>query len=199
MLVAGFSAIQANASILSSCTPLSCAFVGFPSDPFVQQDKTWSGWTDVLGNLPAGFTTLIVTHPGIPAPGEDTHTFSLSGAFLPNTTYEISYQIMVNLPGVSIVDAAAGVVQTLGGGTITETLTNIPFALPTTSSSTGQLPIGSSTLLTVDDVIKTGPSDVTAFSNSFTELVSVPEPGALALFGTGVLALAGVLRRKLSH
>jgi hypothetical protein len=106
---------------------------------------------------------------------------------------------MVNPPGVSIVDAAAGIVQTLGGGTITETLTNIPFALPTTSSSTGQLPIGSSTLLTVDDVIKTGPSDVTAFSNSFTELISVPEPGALALFGTGVLALAGVLRRKLSH
>jgi PEP-CTERM motif len=112
VLVTVLAAGQAYATVISN------SFIGFPPDPFTQQDKTWGGWTDVSGNLPAGFTTLITTRSQI-VPGKDIQT---------------------------------------GAG-----------------------------------------SDISGFSNSFLENISVPEPGALALFGTGVLGLAALLRRRLSN
>ena len=184
--------VPAHASLITN------SFIGFPPDPFVQQDKTWGGWTDVTGNLPSGFTTLITTRPNIVA-GEDLHTFTLSGAFLANTTYVVSYYIMVNTSHAGMIEASAGVVQTVGGATISTVLTNVPFTLPTTSTATGLLtvPGGPYTLFDVTDTINTGPgSDISGFSNSFLEQVTAPEPATLAMFGTAVLAVAGVLRRR---
>lgn len=182
----------------ASATLISDSFVGFPPDPFTQQDKTYGAWS---GALPAGFTTLISTRSGI-VPGQDLHTVSFGATFLPNTTYTVSYYIMVNAPNVSITDASAGVRATISGATITTTFTEIPAFSITTGSASGlvTLPNGPYTLLHVTDTILTGTSDISGFSNSFLEHVptTVPEPGGLALMGTGILAAAAFLRRKLS-
>lgn len=181
----------------ASATVITDTFLGWPPDPFTQQDKTWGGWTDVLGNVSADFTTLITTRSGIVL-GQDLHTFSMSASFLPNTTYEISYYIMVNTTGVSMTQASSGVITTIPGATITTTFAESPtFSITTTSSSGLQtLPNGPYTLLTVTDTITTGSSDITGFSNSFLENVTAPEPGTLALLGSGILAGAALLRRS---
>ena len=179
-------------------TDISDAFLGWPPDPFVQQDKTWGDWTDVGGNIPTDFTTLISTRSGI-IPGEDLHTFSLGASFLPNTTYVISYYIMVNTPGVSMIESSNGVRTTIPGASITTTFAEIPALTISTSSASGLqvLPGGPYSMLHVTDTVTTGDSDITGFSNSFLEQIAVPEPGTLALFGSGILAGAALLRRKI--
>jgi hypothetical protein len=42
-----------------------------------------------------------------------------------------------------------------------------------------------------------GTSDTTTSTTTSTTGTSVPEPSSIMLFGSGILALAGVLRRKL--
>jgi hypothetical protein len=50
-----------------------------------------------------------------------------------------------------------------------------------------------------EDVKASGGKQVEQFGNIVvTEVAPVPEPGTLALFGTGVLGLAGVIRRRLA-
>ena len=106
---------HAGASVITD------SFIGFPPDPFLQQDKTWGDWTDVISNV------------------------------------------------------------------------------PTSSASRGfaSIPLRSSMLLEAADTTKAG-SGISGFSNSFLEQLPVPEPTAMALFGTGVLALAAVMRRRIS-
>src|ERR1700757_561226 len=120
----------------AGATVISDAFLGWPPDPFTQQDKTYGAWSDAGGNIPGGFTTLITTRSGI-VPGQDLHTFSLSASFLPNTTYVISYYIMVNTTGANIVQASSGVRTTIPGATITTTFAEVPTFSITTGSSSG--------------------------------------------------------------
>jgi PEP-CTERM motif len=44
-----------------------------------------------------------------------------------------------------------------------------------------------------------GGATLSLVTNQFSEGGAVPEPGSILLFGSGALALAGVLRRKLNH
>jgi hypothetical protein len=44
-----------------------------------------------------------------------------------------------------------------------------------------------------------GSASLSLVTNQFSEGGAVPEPGSILLFGSGALALAGVLRRKLKH
>jgi PEP-CTERM motif len=44
-----------------------------------------------------------------------------------------------------------------------------------------------------------GSAELSLVTNQFSESGAVPEPGSILLFGSGALALAGVLRRKLNH
>jgi hypothetical protein len=44
-----------------------------------------------------------------------------------------------------------------------------------------------------------GSASLSLVTNQFSEGGAVPEPGSILLFGSGALALAGVLRRKLNH
>ncbi len=182
----------------ASATDSSDAFLGWPSEPFVQQNKTWGGWADVGENLPSDFTTLVSTRSGIVL-GQDLHTFSLSASFPPNTTYLISYYIMVNTPGVSMMESSDGLRTTIPGASISTTFAEIPaFTISTPDASGLQvLSGGPYSMLHVTDTVTTGDSDITGFSNSFLEqLAVVPEPGTLALFGSGILAGAAMLRRK---
>lgn len=50
---------------------------------------------------------------------------------------------------------------------------------------------------TQTDCIQGSDSFVTIFSQTGSDASTVPEPGSLALFGTGILGMAGYLRRKL--
>ena len=182
----------------ASATTISNIFIGFSPDPFTQGDKTYGGWT---GNLPGGFSTLISLRTGI-VPGEDLHTASFSATFLPNTTYTVSYYIMASAPALGITEASSGVRTTIPGATIMTTFSEVPaFSISTgTASGLVMLSNGPYTLLHVTDVITTGFSDITGFSNSFIQQVptaSVPESGGLAMLGTGTLAAAACLRRKL--
>jgi hypothetical protein len=44
-----------------------------------------------------------------------------------------------------------------------------------------------------------GSASLSLVTNQFSEQSPVPEPASILLFGSGALALAGVLRRKLNH
>jgi len=189
--------VSAIALSQASATNISNIFIGFPPDPFTQGDKTYGGWT---GNLPGGFSTLISLRTGI-VPGKDLHTVSFSATFLPNTTYTVSYYIMPSATALGITEASAGVRTTIPGATIMTTFSEVPaFSISAgTASGLVVLSNGPYTLRHVTDVITTGLSDVTAFSNSSIQKVpipSVPEPGGLALLGTGTLAAAAYLRRR---
>ena len=47
-------------------------------------------------------------------------------------------------------------------------------------------------------LLSTGPSSGTALGGEFNLEPTTPEPGTLIMFGSGVLGLAGLLRRKIS-
>jgi len=177
-------------------TVIAGSFIGSPSDPFAQPDKTRGGSTDVIGNLPNGFTTLITTRPNI-VTGGDLKTVTFSAALPFHATDGVWY-VMVRTPNAGIVRADAGLVQTVGGATIATVLTNVPFSLPAaTGTELVPIPLGPWTLLDARDTIGRGVgSDRSVFSNSFLEQLSVPEPGMMALVGAGVVALAGFGRRR---
>ena len=158
----------------------------FSPDSFTQQDKTWGDRTDVLSNLPSGFTTLIATWPNI-VMEQDRHTVALSAALLPDTAYAAPYYVMVKNASAGALRDVAGVIRTADGAAITTVLPNVPFSLPATPALTALMRLGNA-----NDLAKTGAtSEISGASNSFLEQLAVPELGTMELMVAGILALAG--------
>lgn len=156
---------------------------------FTQQDKT--GGTEVISNVPCGFTTLITTGPNIVVE-QDRHTVALSAALLPDTAYSASYYVMVKNASAGARRDGAGLIRTPDGAAITTVLPNVPFSLPATPALTALIRLGNAT-----DLAQTGArSEIPRASNSFLEQLSVPELGTMELMVTGILALAGAGRRR---
>jgi hypothetical protein len=98
-------------------------------------------------------------------------------------------------PGfTTLVSTRSGIPEAM----ISTTFSEIPSFVITTGSMSGliSLPAGPYTILHVTDTVMTRTSDIDGFSNSFLEHILIPEPGSLALLGTGILAAVACWRRR---
>jgi hypothetical protein len=176
----------------------------------VQQDKDYTNFA--FTGLPTGTT---VQFSFAVVFGEDVHTvtflapFGSTGA---GASFNWSYDISV-VPGFTklLRDVAVGVDQGRGTVTLAKDLVDnhgnhysINFTQvnplsgpPTITGTTMATFLPGVTSLTVADTLTIGSdgSNTSAVSNSYTQYVT-PEPASLALFGSGILGLAGLLRRK---
>jgi len=163
----------------------------FSSDSFARQDKTRGDWADDMSNLPSGFTTLVTMRPNIIV-DQDRHTVAFAAEFLTDATYAASYYVLVNSASAGALKNSAGLVRSMDGVAITTVLPNIPFSLPATPTSTALMTLGGA-----NDMGKAASgSEISRASGSFLEQLPVPEPGAVELMGTGILVLAGAVRRR---
>ena len=150
------------------------------------------------------------THSGIPA-GEEGFLFSASWQVVAGQTLDSTIGYTVTSTSL-IVDAflsAAGLGPTnpsaSGFVSIAETLSNTTNALGVGTPNTG---LGSTDSLTfpgvksldvIKDIALTGATSgarVSVVANAFSQMPKVPEPASMLLFGSGLLALGGYVRRR---
>jgi len=180
-----------------------------PSDctSVVQQDKTWSNF--VFSGLPTG-TEVQFSFGKVK--GQDVHTIGFQAPFgATGGTFTWTYDISVNSGNsVELFDVASGIGQSRGiSDLMTMLLDNNSNMYKTSFTETGAVVTSGTTTVTfkpgaeslvVTDTLTIDPngSDATSVVNSYTQAF-VPEPASLALFGAGVIGVAGVLRRKVNH
>ncbi len=194
--------------ILNSDGTVTPVGVGGDYTGIQQQDKLWDNFG--VGNLPAEtlFTLSFAT-----VGSQDIHTISYDdpfGAYGKGASFHWSYDIsIINGPPPTITDVASDIDQTRGSATFMTTLVdNNSHTYTTNFTQNGTTTVGTTTAtflpgvlsLAVNDVltINSKGSDVTGVSNSYTQTFVTPEPGTLALFGSGIIGLAGMLRRKIN-
>ena len=193
--------------ILNSDGTVTPVGVGGNYTGIQQQDKLWDNFG--VGNLPVGtLLTLSFAHVG----SQDIHTIAYGdpfGAYGAGASFHWSYDISVlNGPPPTISDVASDIDQTRGSSTLMTTLVdNHSNTYMTNFTQNGTLTSGTTTatflpgvdMLAVSDMlmINTNGSDVTGIANSYTQTF-VPEPGTLALLGSGIVGLATILRRRIN-
>jgi len=199
--------IYSGTFILNSDGTVTPVGVGGDYNGVQQQDKLWDNFG--VGNLPVGtLLTLSFARVG----SQDIHTISFSapfGAYGAGASFHWSYDISV-VPGPppTIQDVASDINQTRGSSALmTMLVDNHSISYMTNFTQTGTSTTGTTTatflpgvdMLAVNDVltINTNGSDNTGIANSYTQTL-VPEPGTLVLFGSGIIGLAAILRRKIN-
>lgn len=145
------------------------------------------------GGLTTGNLGSVTFSTGALASG----SLTMGGTFAPGGTFEVDGNGTGGLPnGVLFSGTFSGSVtwtlSTLANGTHNYTLTGV-----VTGTMSGATVNGVSVQLTINTGKGFFNGSTTISGGDTTVASSVPEPSTLALFGTGIFALAGGLRRRL--
>jgi PEP-CTERM motif len=194
---------QAGPMIYTCLAPANCTWNGGPIPGWSSNDPANEYGSQISGNamytsLPGGPITVwlnggsIFQTLDVGLTPDTTYTFSIYvGHRLPDTT-----PLVPGDPGADLI-ANYSISLTAGGDTLA-TLTGSngditagTFALETLTYTTGN------TVGPGDLGIVLGSSGAQIdFADDALESTSTPEPGSLALFGSGLLGIAGIARRK---
>jgi hypothetical protein len=171
-----------------------------PSDPVIQQDKTWSDFS-ASTNLAGQTVSFLFSTVG----GVDFHTVSVT---LPSLTagevVTFDYTIAINstgVPGLHFDSAAGDIAQNTGSSSLVKDIIggDTPYTIDFTktggSTYTGTQSVTflpGTTLLTVDDTFTAGSGGTNAgsFQDTFTQSSAVPELSTWAMLGLGFAGLA---------
>lgn len=155
-------------------------------------------------NGPKGLVTGDLGSVTFSTGGLSIGSLQLGGTFNPGGSFVISGDGMDGIPnGVIFSGTFTGPVTwtliTLTNGThnytLTGTLTGTWFTGQTVNGAVVQLTVNTGKgLFSGSTTLSSGNTD---FSGSGLRIASVPEPASMVLFGTGLISMAGVLRRKL--
>ena len=219
ILVLGCLALLTSLSTLAQADAITFAFFGGNKTPPVKIDT--SGVSLVNGSLLAvkdtttnsvNFLTGSVNISTGTASSYNAAGGVLVAQFNPGSGVEVEVDsascVGGSMPGICLqgtVNTTGTYVATFGSTGSFQALFKVAYVSPYITSLFGLpntwLQVGSDSFTTSDNIFANGGStDVAQLGAGGVtfQTASVPEPGTLALIGTGILGMAGLIRRRMS-